>query len=58
MDKAEPKNQIVCWHEQECSHDSNMDSNVRIPANCIFEVSVWTRKKYAAVIATIAAQFV
>ena len=35
MDKTKPENQIVCWHKQECSDDSNMDSDVCLPAHCI-----------------------
>jgi hypothetical protein len=55
MDKTKPENQIVCWHEQECSNDTNMDSDVRLPAYCISRVSVRAYKKYAADITATAA---
>lgn len=47
MDKAEPKDKVVCRHEQECRPDSNMDSDVCLSAHCVFEVSVRPDKKYA-----------
>ena len=50
MGKTEPENKIICWHQQECGDDTNMDSDVRIPTHCISEISVRTHKKYAAVI--------
>ena len=58
MDKTAPEHQIIGWHEQACSDDSNRASDVRIPAHCLSEVSVSTDKKYAAVIAVTTVYFI
>jgi hypothetical protein len=60
MGKTEPKNKIICWHEQERCDDSNMDSDVRIciSTHSIPEVSVSAHQKHATTIAVTATEFV
>jgi hypothetical protein len=53
VDKAKPQNQIIYWHEQECSEDSDMDCSVRIFDTCLFQVPVKVDEEFAA-IATLA----
>ncbi|MFT5604200.1 MAG: hypothetical protein ACI9G5_001157 [Paracoccaceae bacterium] len=53
--KQNLKIKFFVWREQECRDDSNVDSDVRLPAHCISRVSVRAYKKYAADIAAIAA---
>jgi hypothetical protein len=56
--KTKPENKVVCWHEQECCDDSNMDSDVRISTHRIPEVSVSAHQEHATNIAVTATEFV
>ena len=58
MDQTESENQIICWHEQECSDDTDLDRNVYLSAHRIYQIPIETNQEHAADIADTTSQFI
>ncbi len=40
MNKAKPENQMICWRQQECDHDSDLDCVAWISIACFSQVPI------------------
>ena len=47
MDQAEPENQILHRHQQECGDDANLDRDVRLFDSGVYQVPVKVDQKHA-----------
>ncbi len=58
MDKAKPENKIVCGHQQECGHDTDLDRAVCLFASGFPQVPVEVAEKHATNLTIITTQSV